>query len=360
VARLQHYTYGQDEAKRLCTNTTSDDWVNGLASVPDDENRYRYSIDALEGFLKRRHAELVELYFNTPHSSTLPGSIGDLRSGGSDWGNGTFGAGYSYRGEWAVNVSSKGTTKNSLGQTVACSVLGGRVDGSLNAYATGFGYRQSLIDAGLTAKTAQKTGPATLSAHANILGEDLFTPIENQALPANYTAGEDHTQSFTLATAYVTVGPFPVKVSVEVGFDWGYDMTFGFTQSACAQKPTLSVGGELAPYAGTNASVSAGIDLFVVGVGVRFTLTLVSASLPFDASVSVGPNPADNTWSVRAKSNLALDLTELAGKVSLFITTFGATIMEFELFSWPGLHQHIDLWHEDVVFPVTGFGAIGN
>jgi hypothetical protein len=358
VSRLQAYTYGEDDAKRFCSGTTSDDWVNGTATVAD---QYRHSIGALEGYLHARHAELLEILRTTPHSSSLPGSIGDVRSGGSDWGNGTFGAGYSYRGEWAVNVSSKGMVKSSLGQLVGCSVLGGRVDGQLDAYATGFGIRKELIDAGLTAKTAQSPAPATLSAHANILGEDLFTPIENQTLPSSYAPADgENTTSFTLATAYVMVGPFPVKISVAVGFDWGYHMKFGYTQSACSQKPTLSVGGELAPYAGTNASVSAGVDLFVIGVGVRFTLTLVSASLPFDASVTVGPNPADNNWSVTAKSNLAIDLTELAGKVSLFVTSFGITLMDFELFSWPGLHQHIDLWHDESTFPFSGFSLLGS
>lgn len=351
--RLQAIALQEDDVKHACTSTTSDDWVDGTATV-DPVNRG--SVATFESYLKVRRQQLQEILRNTPHNSTLAGSIGDVRGGGSDWGNGTFGAGYSYRGEWAVNVSSKGTTLNADKETVSCSILGGRVDGQLNAYATGFGYRKNLIDAGLTAKTAQPNQPATLSAHANILGSDLFTPIENVALKPNYTDDDENTQSFTLATAYVAVGPFPVKVSVEVGFDWGYHMKFGYTQSECLQKPTLAVTGELAPYAGTNASVSAGIDLFIVGAGVRFTLTLVSASLPFDASVTVGQSGTD--WSVTAKSNLALDLTELAGKVTLFITTFGATVMEFELFSWPGLHQHFDLWHDEAVFPFSGFSLL--
>jgi hypothetical protein len=355
TSRLQGYTYGEDDAKRLCTGTTSDDWKYGAAPVNEI---YRGTLSTLETYLRDQHTKLITILLNTPTESDLPQSIGDVRSGGSDWGNGTFGAGYSYRGEWAVNVSETGETLNQDKQKVSCSVLGGRVDGQLNAYATGFGYRKNLIDAGLTAKTKQGTAPATLSAHANILGIDLFTPIVDQALKPDFSPEDrEETKSFTLATAYVTVGPFPVKVSVEVGFDWGYHMKFGYSQSACAQKPTLGVFGELAPFAGTNASVSAGIDLFVVGAGVRFTLTLVSAKLPFDASVTVGTDPQNN-WAVTAKSNLSLDLTELAGKVSLYITSFGITLMEFELFSWPGLHQHIDLWHDSAVFPLIGFQSL--
>jgi hypothetical protein len=198
---------------------------------------------------------------------------------------------------------------------------------------------------------------ADFDAHVNLLGIDVFTPIVNQAIPSSNVRSHEDSFDVDIVKTTIVLGFIPVTIEAGFGFDYGYALSARFTQSACQLSPTLKLSGSVIPRAGAEAFVSAYVDLFVLGAGVKGTLTLVEAELPFDTALEVKPDPVGGLL-VDIGSELKLSLTELSGSIAFIVKVIGITVWEKELFRWGGIHQDIPLWKTDVEFPFSAFSLL--
>lgn len=358
IDRLNTVVADADAAKQYCV-TAVGAFDGGTSPVPPEK---RNRIADLESYMKAEVAKVQDLLENLPRKSTLPRSIGDRVDGGSTWGDpSSFGAGYSYNGEWGINSVRDQEPGHPL-QGEAC-MLGGRANGHLDAYVTAFGIRQELVDVSLYATTTQKDTPSSYFANVEIAGEIIFTESQ-QNIPQTYEDEDKHGWEIPIVKTTILVGPIPVSLEVNVGFEYGYRLELGFTQvSTCgdldtSKTPSLSLDGTVTPFAGANASVSAYVDLFIVGAGIKGKLTLVEARLPYDTDISVRRHTSDNQYYVHANSSLKLVLQELSGGFYFILKVVGITVLEHEIFSWPGIRQEVTIWEDSAQFPIRGFQLV--
>jgi hypothetical protein len=112
----------------------------------------------------------------------------------------------------------------------------------------------------------------------------------------------------------------PVKISADVAF------TVGVTASASVSPPpltpspsnvSLSASANVTPSANITAKIEAGVDLFVISVGVGGQLTLIDASLPTTATLAPTVN-ASGELSLQSTFTSQLDLTFMSGGIYLW------------------------------------------
>jgi len=357
AAQIASHVSDIDEAKQSCLTYIGPNF-NSFSSFVTPANRA--SVTAFETYFKGRKQQIEVALRDTPRNSSLPESIGDRRGGGTVFGDkASFAAEYKYSAEWAVNPIAKTDTDNDGTLDAVCRI-GGQVEGSLVANVTAFGIDRSLVDVGLKARTEQPlaANPADqaplFEAHVNLLGIDVFRSAPSDPLLASYT--KENTDSFDIPIVRTTVllGILPVTVEAGVGFDYGYTLEAKFATSPCQKEPFMKLSGNVTPFAGADAFLGAYVELFVASVGVKVDLTLIEAKLPFTASLTVKKDATDN-YVATAKSNVDLQLTELAGAVSFVVKVLFVPVWEGELFRWSGFRQVIPLWKHDVEFPFSAF-----
>ncbi len=351
--RLSEIAAPTDEAQDRCLRVLGPGELS-TARLPLARRGRLADVEAhLEAELQRLQAALARV----PHASLLsPRAIGDRREGGSTWGDlGSFGARYHYQTDWGIEPA--GT--DAQGQV--CRVAG-QVIGELDSSVTVFGVHQDIVDARLQG-TSERQGttttlPARVSGHLDILGERLYE-IPADASGGRYRYSTEDRDDRELFSEWFLVGPIPVKVAAGVAISYGAAISLAISQGPCdARSPRLAITGKFEPHVGVGGWVTAAVDLFLVSAGVRGDLTLIDASLPLSAGVSVGYDARTAEPLALATARLDLVLQELSGAISVFVSVLGIPY-EHELFSWDGFRQTLRLWRESARVPLRAFAVAG-
>lgn len=225
-----------------------------------------------------------------------------------------FGMGYSYDFGWLFEAKSE-----------ICK-LQLETHGAFNTYANVFGIRADIIDALASFSTETRK----LRMHAKVAGKNLFTPVDS-----NWSGGDpkfefslvknigSKKKSIPIFKTWIVVVIIPVKIeagiAAEAGLNIGVEGEFqGFDNKQC---PSATIGGLAEPYASVDGYIEAGIDVFVASVGIRGSLTIVRASLPFTAGVGVkilNGTPKASNVELFADTRLGIKITTLSGGISVY------------------------------------------
>ena len=225
-----------------------------------------------------------------------------------------FGMGYSYDFGWIFDA-----------KTEICK-LQLEAHGAFSTYANVFGIRYDIIDTLASFSTETRK----LNLHAKVAGKNLFTPVDRAwgkgessfdfSLVKNIGSKK---KSIPIFKTWIVVVIIPVKIeagiSGEAGLDLGLDGNLqGFDNEQC---PKASIGGLAEPYVSVDGYLEAGIDVFVASVGIRGSLTIVRASLPFRAGVGVQVLKGDlnpSNYELFADTRMSLKVTTLSGNISVY------------------------------------------
>jgi hypothetical protein len=264
--------------------------------------------------------------------------------GDKDW----FAAGYDYDLGWHIQPLDL------AGDQRICDFTGS-AHGSFGADAWLIGSDKSVIDGSLyMTSNASNSGKSTMSAKLEVLGDQLFYVPEATFTKA-WTPKEEADSSVQIPSGWkptfeFMAGPVPITGSV-----WG-SLMYGATASADAKLASTTskcdadsikfmVDGTVAPFFMVSGYAEVGVGVAgIASAGIRGMLNLVTVSLPFDAKLEAKTMSVmgNNQASVAFDASLSLLLSTLSGKISLYIEFLFAS-EEWELFSWSGLTDEIDL-----------------
>ncbi len=237
--------------------------------------------------------------------------------------------------------------------------------GYFEAFAEALGNRRNLIDAEARFDTVERR----LDLSLEIAGKNLFTPVHFdweplEALSFNPTdTAATEPKRIPLIQAYFTVVFVPVKIEMgisgQVGLDYGLRTTLQPPNNE--ECPYIFVGGLVEPWIGIDAYASAGVDLFVIGGGIRGALNLITGSLPFSAGLRIGVGEREPPLTVDANPvlalapeltlnvdmNLDLELSTLSGGLYLYGYIGPCPFClsgEVRIAGWPGIE-----WSEPII-----------
>lgn len=269
--------------------------------------------DALEE-AKSRVAKIPELVDASTGDFKKPGLT---KSRDELMGGDKFGMGYSY--DFGFLFDAKQEVCNLQIET----------RGAFNTYANVFGKRFDIIDAAASFSTEQRE----VKVHAKVAGKNLFTPVDEDwkefdpsfswNITKNIGSGK---KSIPIFKTWIVVVIIPVKIEAGVSGEAGLNIGLGVEAQGFDNKqcPSARVAGIAEPYASIDGYLEAGIDVFVASVGIRGSLTLVRASLPFTAGVGVkmleqkGPAFDASRFQLFADTRMGLKITTLSGSISVY------------------------------------------
>ncbi|MEM6732746.1 MAG: hypothetical protein AAF658_14395, partial [Myxococcota bacterium] len=160
------------------------------------------------------------------------------------------------------------------------------------------------------------------------------------------------------------VGPIPVRLAAGVAGGGGVRMNFiagaeGFGQGGTtpSQCPSGEIIAGVEPHMQVSGFVEAGLDVVVAAIGIRGELTLIRASVPFDATLNLNAIE-DNEANLAFPQNLKLSVTTQLG---LTINTLSGAFKVFcsigfcpfckraskTLFQWDGLTFERAIFSQD-------------
>lgn len=276
---------------------------------------------------------------------------------GKDWEGGDylgnkhlFAVGYDYDVGWQAQPQER--TESGLGGFV-CELSGSaHADTGFDAWI--INNKVSVVD-GQVAARANYDGDGELrfKAHLEMFDQTVFsTGRDGQGNPkwkVAQTFGDDPTAGFMIEVpsfkprfdVYVGV-PISGEMWGELMFGSGLELSGQASTSCDANNPKFGVVASYGPMFGAYGLGQVGVGIAgVASAGVRASLNLISIYLPvsFDMRTIVKDNPKTNgndpTPYLRFASNLALTLSTLSGRVSLYVE-FLMFDEEFELFRWKG------------------------
>ncbi len=297
---------------------------------------------------------------NDPFKQTLGTVYGDRAKDVQQWGNDTFGAGYSYDIGWDAAVLDRAKDAQNK-PTGVITQMQLDFDGDFEAHANAFGKSISLLEAQLGARINDgNLGTVDAAHYLYIIGFGSFDGLEHKG----FTKVADINQSFQLANptdkfdknvfdAGFWVGPVYVHVGIDVEFFYGaplegkVEMPFG--HAALAPQPGKLLSGTLTfhPRAGVNA------DLYAYGgwgpiaeVGVEAQLNLITVGLPMTSSIALVARKSPSNQDVlflTVKEGIDVSIETLSGEIDLCgkILGFGGCT---KVLSWRGLHQQFPLF----------------
>ncbi len=263
---------------------------------------------------KARVAKIPELVDPSTGEVKKPGFT---KSRDELMGNDKFGMGYSYDFGFIFDA------KHEICQ------LQLETRGAFNTYANVFGKRFDIIDALASFSTLDRE----VKVHAKVAGKNLFTPIDEDW--KDYDPSFDWSIAKTIGSGkkeipivktWFVIVVVPVKLEAgiagEAGLNLGLDVEAqGFDNEQC---PSARVAGLAEPYASIDGYLEAGIDVFVASVGIRGSLTIVRASLPFTAGIGVemlqkqGAPWDPSRFQLFADTRMGLKLRTLSGGISVY------------------------------------------
>lgn len=248
-----------------------------------------------------------------PTSLAAPlGSFNKVWSKSNTYGNSTFGAGY--LGTFTLNATgATGTANDRISAeakgTANVTVLG--ATGGIEGYAYG--------------KIQNTT--ASDSMYLKILG----TSVWSHSGAATMSVNPSWSRTLASASTLIWLGPVPVTLSASGGGTIGVQASFGYSGGLLAAKAR--------PYGNLKATASAGVDLLVASAGVSANLTLIDASLPAVASLSL-LTATDGKSQFKYDLDLDASLNTLSGNVQLWAKVwyvFGSKKWTTTVASWSGI-----------------------
>lgn len=245
-----------------------------------------------------------------------------------EFGNGTFGAGYS-AGLTFSSRAGRGNERDSF-----------TGEGLLSGYVTVFGTDHEV--ARISGKASMTGSQGTSSYYVRLMGVN----VRSRSVTGNFSGTESLANaSLFSASKTIWLGPLPVKFTGAVKGNLGINYNAQYATS------TLSV--DTLPNAELLAVASASIDVFLASAGVTGTLSLLKAGLPARAAAVVAPN------NVIYSLDADLQLTSLSGRVDAWAHVPGKT-WRLNLASWSPLYQgtypivHMRACQNPIVRPVCG------
>jgi len=194
-----------------------------------------------------------------------------------------------------------------------------------------FGHQEDLLkmSAGAQAPPKGSTEPMKVHFYVKALGEDLFTPIDEESkdpIKKEDDLKEDYPVDYEIP---FTIGPIPC--SIKFGFTATIGVKYGLYLTP------LYVDAKVTPYVHTDAWAKCGVDLYIVSAGVRFDLTLVNEDLEFGGELGLATDKPDPYVHILlyGKQNL----TALAGKFKAFVSVdlfFWSDEWDWTIFDWDG------------------------
>ncbi len=185
------------------------------------------------------------------------------------------------------------------------------------------------MSAGAQAPPKGSTEPMKVHFYVKALGEDLFTPIDEESkdpIKKEDDLKEDYPVDYEIP---FTIGPIPC--SIKFGFTATIGVKYGLYLTP------LYVDAKVTPYVHTDAWAKCGVDLIIVSAGVRFDLVLVNEDLEFGGELGLATDKPDPYVHILlyGKQNL----TALAGKFKAFVSVdlfFWSDEWDWTIFDWDG------------------------
>jgi len=274
-------------------------------------------------------------------------------------GSDDIGAGVAYGFGWAI-----GRFQQYVGGGIVGCDLSPEMYGFLDVVGKILGKEFSLVDASVHAQVGAETefdpqpGQGDLESvrrerlHVSVILLDQLLdefPV-NEALdlgdPEWNVIADDvaHQKTFFEAGATFTIVFVPVSVSAgvagKIGFRYSLDAVVP-VEPQQGQCDLARLDAVFEPYLGVDGFATAAVNLLIVEIGVKISLTIVSLSLPFHTYLKL----AFNGDAVQLGAGLSLDLVlgMLSGYFALFLDTVWETY-EWPLFRWDGLRFATNLF----------------
>ncbi|MFO0671076.1 MAG: hypothetical protein U0235_15855 [Polyangiaceae bacterium] len=245
-----------------------------------------------------------------------------------EFGNGTFGAGYS-AGLTFTSRAGRGNERDTF-----------TGEGLLSGYVTVFGSDREV--ARISGKASMTGSQGTSSYYVRLMGVN----VRSKSVTGNLSGNEALVDAALFsASTTIWLGPLPVKFTGAVKGNVGINYLAQYATS------TLSV--TATPSAELSAVASASIDVYLASAGVTGTLSLVKAGVPARAAAVVAPN------SVSYSLDADLRLTSLSGRIDAWAHIPGKT-WRLNLANWSPLYQgtypivHVLGCQNPIVRPVCG------
>ncbi len=296
----------------------------------------------------RQYEELVD-----PQTGEVRGPR-KFDRGGDDFGGQYFGLSYDYELGYAFSFDNE-----------VCAI---------DAYAGGYfrgdarvvGKKVSLLDGQAFFDTDMREA----HAHLRILGVDLFTPVSGSWEPTEaYEFSESNfifkRKNIPIIKTTILIVVVPVKfelgITGMVGFNYGI---FGrFVPPGADECPSITIAGIAGPLLGVYGYLEAGVDLFIVGAGIRGSVEIISAgtllkmgvTLALDAGPDVMGEPeAESPLALRLSIDTSLDtyIQSLSGIIEGYAYVGFCPLLckevSDEIVSWQGPKWDSQVFFHDV------------
>lgn len=334
----------REESFQKCMRLTSNKFNSGLmakiktAGMPEvgfpQPFDMTQSAVILDFYFSQLESYIRSLEFDIDPQTRKPSVKKSIQDSGS-LGSSLFGASYSYAGGWELS-----NFENNVLLTQASA------QGSLYADATLLGMPVTIINAYAMARTVgDDTTPTgvTTSRYLQLLNSVIYNdPAKTESATFNVALDvAPLSQELAGGSQVIMVAFIPVELRAGVAGQVGANGSLrgNITRGS---KIALNLHGDLKPWAAATGFVYGAASVGVVKAGIKATLTLIRAELPFnlDANLSMG---GDGNITFNAAATLDLVLRTLDGRVSAFIDYF-LDDAEVTLFEWQGLSDTVRLF----------------
>lgn len=326
---------------------------------PSDFSASTWLVDL---YMRRAEQWVDALDLPTDPTTGAPMIAESTQDSGSN-GDGRFGIDYRYTLGWNVSDLVEDGAANTCRTDLA-------VTGTAHIEATAFGHRTgrdgpSMFDATFALIADGDAGDdgrqdLDLSATLIVFGS-VFDPIE--VSDTSFHFADDLRESGQLTPTLRLPAPvagIPLVLSGWLSGALGarYSIDGGVERNCAGASPTVEVGfrGSFEPYASVDGHATAGLDFYVVEVGVGVDLNLIDLALPFHASLAL--SLGDGVAELVAEAGLDLDIASLAGRIKVYVEPFIGDGWQRTLFAWKGLRDRVSLFGERWTYPVDRLATV--
>lgn len=365
VIGAQRMQRSRETDYKECLRYTGNSFVT--ASTPNGKVPASAQVSAagVKGYIAGKIAQLKTFNDRMPHLADPGGAndplaaakgtiYGDHKHDNQQWGNSTFGAGYSYDLGWDAAVLERAP-----GAVDTIKAMQLDFGGKFEAHATAFGNDISLLQAELGAQLNDNNQGKVFADHyLYIIGFGAFDQLDKKGFREVATINQNimfanPSKDFkeNVFDAGFWVGPVYVHVGLDVEFFFSAPLygSFGIPDHGASLSSSQLIAANLTfkPQAGVSA------DLYAYGgwgpiaeVGVEAKLNLITVGIPMSSTIAVesrkGAGNSDVLWFV-VKEGIDVSIDTLSGELDLcgkILGIGGCT----EIVSWKGLHQEFPLF----------------
>lgn len=325
---------------RLTSNSFSSGLMAKVRSTGAPEVGFPQPFDmtqstaVLDFYLWKVESYIRSLEFDIDPQTRKPSVKKQIQDQGS-LGSSLIGASYSYSGGWHLY-----NFENNVLLTQ------GSAQGALYADASLLGVKIPIINAYAMAQTVgddtTPTGVTTTKYLRLLNNEAIYQPPTTESASFNIVLdAAPVSRELAGGSQVIMVAFIPVELRAGVAGQVGASGSLrgNITRGSSI---ALNLHGDLRPWAAATGFVYGAASVGIVKAGIKATLTLIRAELPFnlDAKLAMG---GDGNITFDATASLDLVLRTLDGRVSAFIDYF-LDDAEVTLFEWQGLADTVRLF----------------